>query len=306
VTRVAVVTVVAGRHDHLGRQQTALARCRPGADDVVVVAMGDPGIEDVVADSPLRGSTALIELPTLAEGLPLAAARNAGVEAALARGAEVVVLLDVDCLPVPRLLGRYAGAADGPAADDVLCGPVAYLPPLEPGEVYESRHLLLARPHPARPDPPDGELRRGGDHRLFWSLSFAVTPQVWRRVGGFDEAYVGYGAEDTDFGQRAAREGVGLTWVGGATAHHQWHPVSDPPVEHLRDIVRNANLFRARWGWTPMEGWLDAFARHGLAEEDESGWRVRPQAARRARGATSVGEPTSAARSRARPPDEGA
>ena len=35
-------------------------------------------------------------------GLPLARARNIGVETALAAGAELVVLLDVDCVPGPR------------------------------------------------------------------------------------------------------------------------------------------------------------------------------------------------------------
>jgi hypothetical protein len=52
--------------------------------------------------------------------------------------------------------------------------------------------------------------------------------------------------------------------------------VSDPPVEHLADIVRNANRFRERWGWFPMRGWLDAFAARGLAgpEPDGAAWRV--------------------------------
>jgi hypothetical protein len=68
-----------------------------------------------------------------------------------------------------------------------------------------------------------------------------------------------------------------MWWVGGARAYHQWHPVSDPPVEHVEDIVRNANLFHERWGWFPMEGWLTAFAERGLAvlDEERRAWRVR-------------------------------
>ncbi|MGZ5403789.1 MAG: glycosyltransferase family 2 protein, partial [Nocardioides sp.] len=85
---------------------------------------------------------------------------------------------------------------------------------------------------------------------------------------------VGYGAEDTDFAQRARRAGATMWWVGGALAHHQWHPVSDPPVEHLDDVVRNANLFHRRWGWFPMTGWLEAFARRGLADYDGESWVV--------------------------------
>jgi GT2 family glycosyltransferase len=101
---------------------------------------------------------------------------------------------------------------------------------------------------------------------LFWSLAFAVTPATHERIGGFDEGYEGYGAEDTDYAFRARRAGVGLAWVGGAWAHHQHHPVSDPPVEHLHDIVRNARRFHAAWGRWPMEGWLRAFADLGLVE----------------------------------------
>jgi hypothetical protein len=278
MTRTAVVTVVSGRHGHLRAQQAALARCRPAADLVVVVAMGDPSVEELVACGPTRDVAVVVPMPTGTGGLPLARARNLGVRTAMAAGADLLVLLDVDCLPVRGLLGRYAAAATGPARGDLLCGPVAYLPPLPAGRTaYDPATLAAARPHAARPAPADGDVVRGGDPTLFWSLSFAVHRSTWERVGGFDEAYAGYGAEDTDFGQRAQREGVSLAWVGGASSHHQWHPVSDPPVEHLEDVVRNANLFARRWGWFPMEGWLAAFEEQGLAARHGDQWVVTPR-----------------------------
>jgi len=52
--------------------------------------------------------------------------------------------------------------------------------------------------------------------------------------------------------------------VGGAWAYHQHHPSPDPPVQHLRDIIRNAAVFHRRWGWWPMSGWLHEFERRGL------------------------------------------
>ena len=106
---------------------------------------------------------------------------------------------------------------------------------------------------------------------LFWSLAFAVAPATHARVGGFDPGYVGYGAEDTDYAFRARAAGVPLAWVGDAWAHHQHHPVSSPPVEHLSDIARNARRFRARWGTWPMRGWLTAFADTGLIRWHEQG-----------------------------------
>ena len=269
--RTAVITPVAGRHHHLAAQCAALERAEPARH--VVVAMGRGEAEHCRAAS--GGTADVIAVDRAPAGLPLARARNAGAERALAARAELLVFLDVDCLPGERLLPRYRAAARaaGPA---LLCGPVTYLPPRPPRGYPATGLGALAAPHPARPAPRDGVLRHGGDHAMFWTLSFAVTAATWRRVGGFCEEYVGYGAEDTDYGQLARRAGVGLCWVGGADAFHQHHPTATPPVQHLNDILRNAAIFHRRWGWWPMGGWLAAFAERGLARFDAAAgaWRA--------------------------------
>jgi GT2 family glycosyltransferase len=273
VTHLAVVTVVRGRHRHLEHQHESLARGSRRPDSVVVVAMGDEGVGAVVRRGELADRCSLVELPC-DDRLPLARARNLGAATALEAGAELLVFLDVDCLASGELLAGYEHAA-ALRRSQLLCGPVAYLPKLPDGvPAYGEEQLAAAEPHPVRPAPAAGELLGADDLRLFWSLSFAVDAAGWRRIGGFDESYTGYGGEDTDFGQRAAQVGVRMWWVGGAVAYHQWHPVSDPPVEHLQDIVRNANLFHRRWGWFPMEGWLTAFEREGLARRGAGRWIV--------------------------------
>lgn len=258
-----VVTIAHGRHDHLHEQRRALRTFSPGTDHVIV-AMDDPRIDDVVGRD---SGTTVIHIEGNPLGLPLARARNLGVEAALASGAELVILLDVDCAPGSRLVTAYERAASW-APGALLAGPVTYLD--EGVGVPADPWLLegLRAPHIVRPDPPDGEIQHGGDHDLFWSLSCAMTPTTWRTVGGFHEEYVGYGAEDTDFGWSARSRGVDLAWVGGADAYHQFHPVSRPPVEHLADIVRNATTFHRRWGEWPMRGWLEEFARRDLVMFD--------------------------------------
>jgi N-acetylglucosaminyl-diphospho-decaprenol L-rhamnosyltransferase len=294
VTSIAVITIAHGRHHHLAQQGRALTRSTVAPDQYIVVAMHDPEIESVVrtGDAGARvihhppratadGDTPAPELPLAAATcdkpapeLPLAAARNAGAAAAIAGGAEVLIFLDVDCMPAPGLVEAYrSAAAEGEARNDLLCGPVAYLPPPGPGGYDLTSLDELARPHAARPAPAPGTIQRGGDPALFWSLSFALTAATWQRIGGFSELYVGYGGEDTDFAQEAAALGIGLAWVGGARAHHQYHATTSPPVQHLDAILRNAAIFHQRWGWWPMTGWLDAFKAQGLIARDTADQR---------------------------------
>ena len=157
----------------------------------------------------------------------------------------------------------------------IWSGPVTYLDP-PPAGGYDLTSLAdLDAPHAARPAPAAGERLTDADPDLFWSLSFACSAEAWRRTGGFCEDYVGYGGEDTDFARIALAAGLDLGWVGAARAYHQWHPVSRPPVEHVDDIVRNAEIFRRRWGSSPMLGWLQAFEERGLVRRDGTGrWQV--------------------------------
>jgi GT2 family glycosyltransferase len=266
--RVVIVTVVHGRHDHLRGQRSALGNSTVRPDQHVVVAVDDPGAPNAVA--PAEVPTRICPISTGGSALPIATARNRGAREAIECGAELIVFLDVDCLPSPALVERYVHAAEF-LPEALLSGPVAYLDPPPPGG-YDLHALAGTPAHPARPVPPDDAVVRGADHRLFWSLSFAVTAPTWQRLGGFCERYTGYGAEDTDLGQVAARAGIDHAWVGGAWAYHQHHPVSDPPTEHAADIVRNANVFHDRWGWWPMTGWLDAFAARGLARHEGERW----------------------------------
>ena len=86
--------------------------------------MGDADIDGVVGRDEW---TTVVHLDGDPLGLPLARARNAGVAAALSAGAELVVLLDVDCVPAPGLLSAYEHAATR-APEALLAGPVTYLP----------------------------------------------------------------------------------------------------------------------------------------------------------------------------------
>lgn len=272
--RCAVITIVAGRHSHLQLQLRGLLVGTLQPDRHIVVSMQDPAIRTLLARQ--APWVDIVETTRQADAFPLARARNIGAERAINAGADLLIFLDVDCVPGPLLVSRYVQHATQEERPSLLCGPVSYLPP-PPRSGYRLSSLAeVGHPHPARPVPPENGALADGDHTLFWSLSFAVRAELWRQIGGFCELYVGYGAEDTDFGQVAASQGIGLTWVGGAWAYHQYHPSPDPPVQHLEDIVRNAAIFQQRWGWRPMTGWLGEFERRGLIvfEQSTQSWRI--------------------------------
>ena len=197
---------------------------------------------------------------------------------ARARGAELLVFLDVDCIPGSEMLA-FVYTREAPRAHrHLLCGPVAYLPP-KPQHGYPIAGLSqIADPHPARPAPAPGRTLDTADHHLFWSLSFALSADTWRRVGGFCEDYYGYGGEDTDFGHAAARAGVdhlvGRRRLGVPPDHGE----PGPPLQHVDDVLRNAAVFHRRWGWWPMRGWLKEFANRGLITHDANSddWAPAP------------------------------
>ncbi|MTD14603.1 glycosyltransferase family 2 protein [Nakamurella sp. YIM 132087] len=266
--RTAVITTVSGRGLHLRRQRWGLAQQTSTPDLHVVVAMDDP-TAFAACDGPGGGELVLVEQPLDGGELPLAAARNAGAAAALDRGADVLVFLDVDCIPSRGLVGRYRDAVRSEERMVLHCGTVNYLSAAE-SELSATGFdidMLRGRPHPARPEPTAGS-HDTDDWQLFWSLSFAVSATTWRRLGGFDERFAGYGGEDTDLGLRAHLADVPIRWWSGASASHQYHPSTQPPVQHLDSILRNANLFRDLHGFFPMTGWLEAFAAAGLARHD--------------------------------------
>jgi hypothetical protein len=177
--RTAVITTAHGRTLHLRRQLDGLSRSARLPDVHIVVAIDDPAVSEVVAAS---GSPAHVVHRENGPGpLAVASARNIGALKALDHNADLLVFLDVDCIPGRNMLGRYHEAVVDPEhRPALLCGPVTYLPPLQDGEGYPVALEHVINPHPARPAPRAGEVIATADYALFWSLSFALTASTWR------------------------------------------------------------------------------------------------------------------------------
>ena len=255
---MSVLTLVKNRASHLAQLIEGLRRSEAMPAELIVVDMNG-GWVPPRSCFPIR----VIDMPSA--GLPLARSRNA---AAVAARSENLLFLDVDCIPMRSLIRGMTDCLS--QTDGLICAPVRYLGPAELGEHWDEQSLLsVAQPHPVRAFPATG-LKIEANAGLFWSLAFAVRRAVFTHLGGFDEAFDGYGAEDTDLGFRARRAGVALYFSGGPGAFHQYHDVFDPPLQHFRDIVANAITFHGRWNVWPMEGWLERFAAMGLIELSSS------------------------------------
>ncbi len=251
---LSVLTIVKNRPSHLVQLVEGLRRSVVQPDELIIVDMAsEPPV--TAEGTPFPVQILRLDRP----GLPLAAARNAAAQAAIGTR---LLFLDVDCIPMGNLTAAIAQCLTD--RDALVCAEVLYLAPGDArGEWEEADLMIRAAGHPVRQFPAQG-LRREENAGLFWSLVFGIRRQAFFDLSGFDEEFIGYGAEDTDFGFRAREAGLPLLFMGGTGAFHQYHDVFDPPLQHLDDIIRNARLFRNRWKIWPMAGWLDAFERAGL------------------------------------------
>ena len=251
---ISVLTLVKNREAHLRNLVEGLRCSTMAPHELVIVDMSDTPVGLPIANFPVK----LIRLAT--DGLPLSKARNL---AAAHASSLSLLFLDVDCIPGVGLISAMAGALK--QRDALICAEILYLTEVDTSDQHWSDASLRIAgvPHPARRFPPSG-LAAEPNFGLFWSLAFGVSSSAFANIGGFDEAFTGYGAEDTDFAFRARDAGRDLFFLGGTSAYHQHHGVFDPPLQHFEDICRNACKFHEKWGEWPMTGWLDAFEHLGL------------------------------------------
>lgn len=263
--KISVCTLAHGREDHLRNLVSGLNHSRRPPCELVVAVMQDNRYDLPSTSFPVR------QVLLGSKGICLAEARNTAAERA--RG-ELLIFLDVDCIPATGLIEDYAAASA--FNEGVLMGEVGYLPQgaTEQGIDY-ARFERLAVTHHDRAGPPRGMVGHCGDYRCFWSLNFALPAATFRDLGGFDPRYVGYGGEDTDFGRTIAAHDVPLWWARGAKAYHQYHKHHMPPVHHLDSVVANAQIFAEKWGEPTMQHWLRAFRLMGLIEPDGNGGWIK-------------------------------
>ena len=160
IVKTAVVTAVHGRTAHLRKQLEGLAQVADQVDRHVVVAIDDDDVARTVRSAGVW--TEVVPFRSATRRLPIAAARNLGAQAAIDDGAELLIFLDVDCIPAPNMVNRYLRAAEHPDhGDALLCGPVTYLlrpVPVDTTLRSSKRWSILIRRGPRRRTATSGSV----------------------------------------------------------------------------------------------------------------------------------------------------
>lgn len=247
MNRISVLTLVSGRMTALLNLLQGLKFSTLLPDELIIVFMNE-------RKKPLPEMGFPVFCFELnAEGyLPLSAARN--LAASQASG-DLLIFLDVDCIPSKDLIANYRAAS---GADCLLSGKVRYLKDMN-GHPMPSPDKLTAL---SKADPIRKNLKEIS-YELFWSLNFACLKTTYQNIGGFDECFKGYGGEDTDFAFTAKEKQISIKLIE-SLAFHQHHQSYSPPLNHLDDIIKNAQYFFNKWDCWPMSGWLEKFEQAGL------------------------------------------
>jgi hypothetical protein len=238
---------------HLRRSLLAVAASGRRADAVVVSADGDgDDLRSCVAEAAREFGLAVTLVRRAHAGMSRSPqVRNNAVRALLAAGwghraGARLVFLDGDCAPARACLETHERLGErGGGGGGVVVGFRVDLSE-DQTEGFDEAAVRRGEP-PAAIGAAQWADLAARDRRyrraLFWrrlglgkahkpkvlSANVSVPLAAYLAVNGFDEEYVGWGAEDDDLGRRLYAHGTpAVVGVASAVVFHQWHPTRAP------------------------------------------------------------------------------
>jgi predicted glycosyltransferase involved in capsule biosynthesis len=255
-TEFSIVTIVKHRTPQLNNLLSSIERSSLLPKEMIIVWMASPSDESLLSSDSFNIQHCFA---THSE-LPIAKARNRGFDACTSNR---IIYLDVDCLCPETLLQTMTEQLTN---GRVVSANITDLP-CQAEEVTSSvLKELAAMPVKAAEQQPFVH---------FDATAFAITKEDFSQLGGFDTDYDGYGFSDVDFAMRCSQ--AGLTLVNtGRHVFKQFHMHFNPPLNHLCDLVANAELFKQKWSCYPFCDYFEKFAELGYVNEDyeQTGLRV--------------------------------
>lgn len=246
---ISVITIVKNRIPQFYSLLKSLEASERKPKELVVVWMTSPSNHSLVQSEyfPIKHRFAT------SDTLPIAKARNKG---AAACSASTLLFLDVDCIIHPQLLSQIGSKiCRGTTLGSVITE-------LKAIPEYASYHEVSRLPESRK-------VRHNGvNHQQqgFQSSLFAVCREDFDYVEGFDESYSGFGIGDIDFSTRCNRACITHRLLP-VTTYKQYRNCRTCPLNHLLDIVCNANLYKKKWGYYPKTEWLSTFMARGFVSK---------------------------------------
>ena len=163
---------------------------------------------------------------------------------------EYLVLLDGDCVPHRRFIADHLRLAERGYWVQGRRSFVeeAFVNEFEPGRTPVWRWLLMGRMSGAFKSLrwPVPIVRRDSEQRGIIGCNMGLWRDDIEAINGFDEAYLGWGAEDSDLGSRLYHLGRPRKFVyGRAVVYHLNHP-SVPRDRAADNFARLAETLRLR------------------------------------------------------------
>lgn len=246
---IGVITIVKNRIPQFYSLIKSLEASTLKPKELVVVWMTSPSTHSLVQSEhfPIKHRFATTD------SLPIARARNKGAEAT---DASTLIFTDVDCIIDPQLLSQISMKIDPGTTLGTVMTELNVIPE---NADYKTVNRLTGSGEPrhkAQKQP----------HDRFASSLFAMQRDDFDKVGGFDEHYSGFGISDIDFATRCHRQGIAHRSLPLVT-YKQHRRCRVCPLNHLLDIVRNANLYKDKWGYYPKTHWLSTFMARGFVSK---------------------------------------
>ncbi|MFE9251049.1 glycosyltransferase [Streptomyces sp. NPDC007088] len=254
--RIAVVIPTYNRSRLLRRTLSHLARQTLPPERFEVVVADDGSTDDTKAVVEEFGDVLRIGYHFQEDrGFRAGAARNAG--ARMCR-APLLVFLDTGAMAAPGFLEQHLRAHSGPAPRRMslgyaygynpdeplleLAGVLEQCTPEETVERYAGNPAFLDLRHESLVDCGFDLMRRHVPWNLSFTINCSVSAADFRAVGGFDETFVGWGAEDLEFAYRLYRNGVEFhldreAWVIESPVEHDWDVLEPGFLKNMRHFL---------------------------------------------------------------------
>jgi len=239
----------------------SLEHCRAPAGWEVRNRVVDNGSSDGSVER-LRAEFPAAEVQALGENRRFAGGNNAGLAAALAAGADAVMLLNNDTEADPALIERLVLALEqDPGAG--AAAPLIYFAPPSQRIWYAGGRCRVGLGHASHRGLralDRGQYRSVEPTGYLTGCCLLATRVAWERVGALDEGYFLY-AEDADWSLRARAAGFRLLFVPTARL---WHKVSSTsgamsPWKIYQRLRANLVLFARHARGPARITWLPAF-----------------------------------------------